>query len=198
MRASATSVELVGVLETHTHADHVSGHGRLALEHGLPVHVHAAAERGVPARAARRRRRRSTLGEVVIRTIHTPGHRPEHCAFAVIDRSRGDEPWLVLTGDSLFVGDAARPDLAVEALEGAEGLFHSLHRLVELGDGVEVYPGPRRRLALRRGDELEGVDDDRLRAPLQPCARRDARGLHDERGRDRSRRGRRTWRRSSS
>jgi rhodanese-related sulfurtransferase len=59
----------------------------------------------------------------------------------VIDRSRGDEPWLVLTGDSLFVGDAGRPDLAVEAREGAEGLFHSLHRLVELGDGVEVFPG---------------------------------------------------------
>ena len=47
----------------------------------------------------------------------------------------------MLTGDSLFVGDAARPDLAVEAREGAEGLFHSLRRLVELGDGVEVYPG---------------------------------------------------------
>ena len=47
----------------------------------------------------------------------------------------------MLTGDSLFVGDAARPDLAVDAREGAEGLFHSLRRLVELGDGVEVYPG---------------------------------------------------------
>src|SRR5262249_46041850 len=81
------------------------------------------------------------VGEVVLRTIHTPGHRPEHCCFAVIDRSRGDEPWLVLTGDSLFVGDAGRPDLAVEAQEGAEGLFHSLRRLVELGDGVEVFPG---------------------------------------------------------
>src|SRR6202011_6080099 len=81
------------------------------------------------------------LGEVVVRAIHTPGHRPEHCAFAVIDRSRAEEPWLVLTGDSLFVGDIARPDLAIEALDGAEGLFHSLRTLVELGDGVEVYPG---------------------------------------------------------
>jgi rhodanese-related sulfurtransferase len=59
----------------------------------------------------------------------------------VIDRTRGDDPWIVLTGDSLFVGDAARPDLAVDGREGAEGLFHSLRRLVELGDGVEVYPG---------------------------------------------------------
>jgi rhodanese-related sulfurtransferase len=59
----------------------------------------------------------------------------------VSDRSRADEPWLVLTGDSLFVGDAARPDLAVGASEGAEGLFHSLRRLLELPDGVEVFPG---------------------------------------------------------
>jgi rhodanese-related sulfurtransferase len=81
------------------------------------------------------------LGEVVLRCLHTPGHRPEHCCLAVIDRSRGPDPWLVLTGDSLFVGDAARPDLAVEARHGAEGLFHSLQQLVELGDGVEVYPG---------------------------------------------------------
>jgi rhodanese-related sulfurtransferase len=82
-----------------------------------------------------------TLGEVVLRCIHTPGHRPEHCCLAVIDRSRAPDPWLVLTGDSLFVGDVARPDLAIEAHEGAEGLFHSLRRLAELGDGVEVYPG---------------------------------------------------------
>ncbi len=73
--------------------------------------------------------------------IHTPGHRPEHCAFAVADRSRAPEPWLVLTGDSLFVGDAARPDLAIEPHEGAEGLFASLGRLLELSDGVELYPG---------------------------------------------------------
>ncbi|HEX3225592.1 MAG TPA: rhodanese-like domain-containing protein [Gaiellaceae bacterium] len=138
--AKRHEVELVGALETHTHADHVSGHGRLALEHGVPVHVHDAAAAAFP---------HETLvdgteidvGQVVIQAIHTPGHRPEHCAFAVIDRSRGAEPWLVLTGDSLFVGDAARPDLAVEAVEGAEGLYHSLHRLLELGDGVEVYPG---------------------------------------------------------
>ncbi len=133
-------VRLVGVLETHTHADHVSGHGRLALEHGLPVYVHEAAGAAYPHEPLADGTE-IELGDVVVRTIHTPGHRPEHCAFAVVDRSRGDEPWLVLTGDSLFVGDAARPDLAVEALEGAEGLFHSLRRLVELGDGVEVYPG---------------------------------------------------------
>jgi hydroxyacylglutathione hydrolase len=133
-------VDLVAVLETHTHADHVSGHGRLALERGLPVRVHEAANATFPHEPLHDGDEIG-LGDVVVRTVHTPGHRPEHCAFAVVDRSRADEPWLVLTGDSLFVGDAARPDLAVEATEGAEGLFGSLRRLVELGDGVEVYPG---------------------------------------------------------
>jgi hydroxyacylglutathione hydrolase len=138
--AERRGVRLVRVLETHTHADHVSGHGRLALEHGLPVSVHPAAEAEYP-HDAMEDGTEIEIGAVVLRCIHTPGHRPEHCCLAVIDRSRGDEPWLVLTGDSLFVGDAARPDLAVAARDGAEGLFHSLRRLVELGDGVEVYPG---------------------------------------------------------
>ena len=133
-------VRLVGVLETHTHADHVSGHGRLALEHGIPIRVHRDAEAAFTHEPLEDGTE-VEVGAVVLRTIHTPGHRPEHCCFAVIDRSRGDAPWLVLTGDSLFVGDAGRPDLAVEAREGAEGLFHSLRRLVELGDGVEVFPG---------------------------------------------------------
>jgi len=138
--AERREVRLVAALETHTHADHVSGHGRLALEHGLAVRVHGAAEATFPHEQLEDGTE-IELGDVLVRTIHTPGHRPEHCCFAVVDRSRADEPWLVLTGDSLFVGDAARPDLAVEAAEGAEGLFHSLRRLVELGDGVEVFPG---------------------------------------------------------
>ena len=133
-------VTITRVLETHTHADHLSGHGRLALEHGCTVAIHPAAE---PAFAHEALEDGATIdvGDVSIRVVHTPGHRPEHSAFTVTDRSRGDEPWLVLTGDSLFVGDVARPDLAVEARTGAEGLFHSLRKLTELHDGVEVYPG---------------------------------------------------------
>ena len=138
--AARREVRLVGVVETHTHADHVSGHGRLALEHGVPIRVHRDAGATFPHEPLDDGTE-IEVGAVVLRTIHTPGHRPEHCCFAVIDRSRSDEPWLVLTGDSLFVGDAGRPDLAVEAREGAEGLFHSLRRLVDLGDGIEVFPG---------------------------------------------------------
>jgi glyoxylase-like metal-dependent hydrolase (beta-lactamase superfamily II) len=138
--AERRDVRIVGVVETHTHADHVSGHGRLALEHRIPIHVHSAAG-AVFAHEPLEDGTEIDVGDVVLRTIHTPGHRPEHCCFAVIDRSRGDDPWLVLTGDSLFVGDAGRPDLAVDVQEGAEGMFHSLRRIVELGDGVEVFPG---------------------------------------------------------
>ncbi|MDQ3893722.1 MAG: rhodanese-like domain-containing protein [Actinomycetota bacterium] len=138
--AARRGVEIVRVLETHTHADHVSGHGRFALDHGVPVSVHPAAEPEFPFQPLGDGTELE-VGEVAIRVVHTPGHRPEHCCFTVADRSRSDEPWLVLTGDSLLIGDVARPDLAIAAREGAEGLFHSLRRLAELPDGVEVYPG---------------------------------------------------------
>jgi glyoxylase-like metal-dependent hydrolase (beta-lactamase superfamily II)/rhodanese-related sulfurtransferase len=138
--AARRGVRLGRVVETHTHADHVSGHGRFAIEHELPVSIHPAAEAEY-AHDVLEDGDEIALGAVVLRCIHTPGHRPEHCSLAVTDRSRGPDPWLLLTGDSLFVGDVARPDLAVEARDGAESLFHSLRKLAELGDGVEVYPG---------------------------------------------------------
>jgi hydroxyacylglutathione hydrolase len=139
-QAERDRVRIVRVLETHTHADHVSGHGRLALEHDVPVSIHPAAEPEFPFDLLDDGAT-IELGPVCLRVLHTPGHRPEHCCFEVIDRERGDEPWLTLTGDSLFVGDAARPDLASEAAEGARGLYHSLQRLMRLEDGVEIYPG---------------------------------------------------------
>jgi glyoxylase-like metal-dependent hydrolase (beta-lactamase superfamily II)/rhodanese-related sulfurtransferase len=138
--AERLDARIVRTLETHTHADHVSGHGRLALDHGVPVSIHPLAEPEYPSERLEDGLE-IEVGNVRLRCIHTPGHRPEHCCFAVADTTRSDEPWLVLTGDSLFVGDAARPDLAVGAMEGAEGLFHSLRRLLELPDGVEVFPG---------------------------------------------------------
>ncbi|HEU5199031.1 MAG TPA: hypothetical protein VFU32_05310, partial [Ktedonobacterales bacterium] len=61
--------------------------------------------------------------EVHLCVIHTPGHRPEHIAVAAIDTSCSRDPWLVMTGDSLFIGDVARPDLAVPGAEGAQALF---------------------------------------------------------------------------
>jgi len=131
--AADESVRIERVIETHTHADHVSGHGRFALEHDVPVAISPIAE----ARYAHEPIDDGAVieaGATRIRVLHTPGHRPEHCALVVDEQ-------LVLTGDSLFIGDAARPDLAVAAREGAEDLFHSLERLAALPDDVRVYPG---------------------------------------------------------
>jgi len=138
--AARRNVRIVGCLETHTHADHLSGHGRLALEHGVPVSIHPAAEVEY-AHLDLTDGRELELGRTLLRALHTPGHRPEHTCLTVADRSRADEPWIVLTGDSLFVGDVARPDLAVGAQEGSIALFGSLQRLLELPDGVEMFPG---------------------------------------------------------
>jgi hydroxyacylglutathione hydrolase len=131
--AAESGLRIERVLETHTHADHVSGHGRFALEHDLPVAVHPLGEPEFPFEPLADGQV-VEVGSVRITVLHTPGHRPEHCAFSVDDE-------LVLTGDSLFVGDAARPDLAVAAREGAQDLFHSLARLMSLPAAVEVLPG---------------------------------------------------------
>ena len=134
-------VRIEHVLETHNHADHVSGHGRLAVATGATIHVHRLAapdyehepfDDGWEIE----------LGDVVVRALHTPGHRPEHTAFTLVDRARGDDPWAVLTGDSLFVGDIARPDLAIEREDGARAIYASLHdKLLRLQDTCEVWPG---------------------------------------------------------
>jgi hydroxyacylglutathione hydrolase len=131
--ALAAGVRIERTLETHTHADHLSGHGRLALEHDVPVAIHPLAGPAYPFEPLADGQM-VEVGAIAVRVVHTPGHRPEHCAFVVDDH-------IALTGDSLFVGDAARPDLAVAAREGAQDLFHSLARLTALGDAVEVYPG---------------------------------------------------------
>jgi hydroxyacylglutathione hydrolase len=130
--AAARGLRITRILETHTHADHISGHGRLALEQGVPVAVHGDAGVSYPNEPLADGDE-IAVGSLTVRTIHTPGHRPEHCCFLAGD--------ALLTGDSLFVGTAARPDLAVDARDGAEGLFRSLHRLLELPDEVRVMPG---------------------------------------------------------
>ena len=134
-------VRIRHVLETHNHADHVSGHGRLAHSTGATIHVHelAEAEYGHEPFADGWT---LELGDLTIAALHTPGHRPEHTCFLLSDASRGGTPWAVLTGDSLFIGDVARPDLAVEPRAGAADLFRSLHeRLLTLSDEVEIWPG---------------------------------------------------------
>ena len=132
--------EIRHVLETHNHADHVSGRGRLAAATGATIHVSPT-----PGLAYRHEVLADgdalAFGDVRLEALATPGHRPEHTAYLVYDLGRSDEPWAVLTGDSLFVGDVARPDLAVDAEEGARGLHASLERLLALPDHVQVLPG---------------------------------------------------------
>jgi glyoxylase-like metal-dependent hydrolase (beta-lactamase superfamily II)/rhodanese-related sulfurtransferase len=135
-------VRIEHVLETHNHADHVSGHGRLARATGAAIHISELADAEYEHEPFADGWVLD-LGEgVSIEAIHTPGHRPEHTSFLLRDPSRDGDPVAVLTGDSLFVGDVARPDLAVEPREGAAAIFHSLHeRLLALPDEVEVWPG---------------------------------------------------------
>ncbi len=134
-------VSIDHVFETHNHADHVSGHGRLAVATGATIHIHRLAEAEYdhePFDDGDEFR----LGAVTVRALHTPGHRPEHTAFALIDTARSDDPWAVLSGDTLFVNDVARPDLAIEKAEGARGIFRSLRdKLLVLPPEVEVWPG---------------------------------------------------------
>ena len=139
--ASLHGVRIGHILETHTHADHVSGHGRLAQSTGATIHIHelAGAEYSHEAFGDGWV---LELGDLSVEAIHTPGHRPEHTSFLLRDASRDGAPWAVLGGDSLFIGDVARPDLAVEPREGAADMFRSLHqRLLVLDDEVEIWPG---------------------------------------------------------
>ena len=134
-------VRIEHVLETHNHADHVSGHGRLARATGATIHIHELAEAEYPhepfADGWKLR-----IDDLEIGAVHTPGHRPEHTSFVLRDAARGGDAWAVLTGDSLFIGDVARPDLAVKPRDGAADIFGSLHdRLLTLDDDVEVWPG---------------------------------------------------------
>jgi glyoxylase-like metal-dependent hydrolase (beta-lactamase superfamily II)/rhodanese-related sulfurtransferase len=138
--ARSHGFRIAHVVETHNHADHLSGRGRLVEATGAQVWIHRLAE-ATYDHAGFEDGDEIPIGAVRLRVLHTPGHRPEHSAIVVVDGDRSEPPCAVLTGDSLFVNDVARPDLAVEKREGAGQLFDSLGRLTELADAVEVFPG---------------------------------------------------------
>jgi hydroxyacylglutathione hydrolase len=137
--ASAERLRIAHVIDTHDHADHVSGRLRLAQATGARAYrPYADQDPAEPDRIAAGDEIR--IGCLRLRALATPGHRPEHLTFVVSDLSRGPDPWMLLCGDSLLVGDIARPDLAYEPADGARALHASLRQLLALGDHVEVWP----------------------------------------------------------
>ena len=138
--ARATGMNILYVIDTHIHADHLSAGRSLAEAAGAEYVLFAEAEVRSPFRAVRDGDV-LPLGNVSVEVLHTPGHTPEHVCLLVTDRTRAEEPWLVLTGHTLMVGDVGRTELATNAEEGARILFRSLKRLKTLPDYVEVLPG---------------------------------------------------------
>ncbi len=137
--ARKKGLRITHVVETHTHADHISGNRDLtaATQASIVVHrsapvvfEHESVEDGDVL----------TVGSVELKMLHTPGHTPDSMSILVTDKSRGDIPWFVLTGDALFIGSVGRPDLG--GARAAEDAYESLTRvLLGLDDLVEVYPG---------------------------------------------------------
>ena len=128
------------VVDTHLHADHLSAGRALATAAGADYVLFAEAQAALPFRKVRDGDVLE-LGNVSIEALHTPGHTPEHISLLVTDRTRSDEPWFVLTGHALMVGDLGRTELATNAEEGARALFRTVQRLRNLPDYLEVLPG---------------------------------------------------------
>jgi hydroxyacylglutathione hydrolase len=142
--AEAQGIPIVAVLETHVQADHVSGLPELVARTGATAYLPAGA--GVDFdHVALADGQIVELGNTTVQALATPGHAPAHHAYAVTDHTRADDPWLVLSGDALLVGDAGRPDL--HAGDGttpddmARSLFRSIRdKLLGLPDHVLLYP----------------------------------------------------------
>jgi hydroxyacylglutathione hydrolase len=142
--AEAQGSHITAVLETHVQADHVSGLPELVKRTGATAYMPAGA--GVEfEHQALDDGEQVKLGNTVIEAVATPGHAAAHHAYLVTDHRRGEEPWMVLTGDALLVGDAGRPDLHAGAKQTVEGMASALYRsltdrLLSLPDHLLLYP----------------------------------------------------------
>jgi len=125
------------VIDTHVHADHVSGARKLAAQHGAELCLHESARVAYPFRPLANGEE-LPLGQLKLRILHTPGHRPELISVLVVNPPRSPEPSMVLTGDSLLVGDVGRPDFGGG---DAAAQFESISKLLRLPDWVAVFPG---------------------------------------------------------
>jgi len=141
--AQNRNLTITHIIETHLHADHVSGNTDLAEHTGADIYIHEASG----AEYAHKTVKHDDvieLGNIRMKVLHTPGHTPESITLLVSDTTRAEEPWLALTGDTLFVGDIGRPDLVgLEAARGlAEDMYDSLfEKILPLNDSLLIYPG---------------------------------------------------------
>jgi len=140
--AAQKSMRITHIIETHVQADHVSGARRLAEVTRASILFHKSAPVEFPHVGLEDGEERE-LGNVRLTILHTPGHTPDGISIIVTDRTRAQEPWFVLTGDTLFAGGVGRPDLLSQGVETAlaEHLYESLYgKLLKLPDHLEVYP----------------------------------------------------------
>ncbi|MGA7179723.1 MAG: MBL fold metallo-hydrolase [Thiobacillaceae bacterium] len=141
--AAKQDVKISHVIDTHVHADHYSGGRALAARTGAVYCLHESNIGRVkypfePLKDGQR----IDVGNVFIDVLHTPGHTPDSICLLVADKRRAEAPWFALTGDTLFVGSAGRPDLAGKETEMAGMIYDTLHqRLMNLPPEVELYPG---------------------------------------------------------
>jgi hydroxyacylglutathione hydrolase len=140
--AQANGVAIRHVFETHLHADFVSGHKELAAKAGATIYMGEQAEAKFP-HVAVRDGFQLQVGKIRITALETPGHTPESICLVITDEEKSPEPWAVLTGDTLFLGDVGRPDLSKRHTPAqlAALLYDSLHgKILKLDDEVLVYP----------------------------------------------------------
>jgi glyoxylase-like metal-dependent hydrolase (beta-lactamase superfamily II) len=128
------------VIDTHLHADHVSGGRKLAEISGAEYVLHESADTQYAFRRVKDGEVLE-LGNVAIQVLHTPGHTPEHISLQVTDKTRGPAPWFLLTGHTVMVGDVGRTELVSQPEAGATALFRTIQRLKQLPDYVEILPG---------------------------------------------------------
>lgn len=138
--AESLGLPIKGIIETHLHADFVSGHIELGELTGAPIYMTARANAAFEHHAVQDGEE-FQIDTLLFKMLDTPGHTPECSVYIVSDLERGPEPALAFTGDTLLVGDAGRPDLFPDIkVELATQLYQSLRRLEQLGDNIEMYP----------------------------------------------------------